>query len=186
MSLNTDINRGVGWSIALSVLMIVAGVLAILVPRASGIAVAILLGWLFVVSGLAHLAYSWHAHHAGGLVWGLLLGIVYIIAGGYVLGHPAVGLKSLTIVVAAYFFVEAIIEFVLSFQLRPLYGSGWLLVDGIVTLFLALLIWRTWPSSAPWLVGTLVGIDMLFSGFARLNISLAARHLTAHRMEGSL
>jgi uncharacterized membrane protein HdeD (DUF308 family) len=58
-------------------------------------------------------------------------------------------------------------------------GSGWLLVDGIVTLILAIMIWRAWPSSSLWAIGTLVGISMVFSGCARLTISLAARRVTS-------
>ncbi len=186
MSLNTEINRSVKWSIALSALMIAAGILAMLVPSASGLAVTILLGWLLVLSGTIHLAYSWHARHGGGFVLGVLLAIVHVAAGSYVLAHPVVGLKSLTIIVAACFFMGSILELVLSFRLRPLQGSGWLLFDGVVTFFLAFLIWRTWPISTLWLVGTLVGVNMLFSGFARLNISLAARHVMAHRTDGCL
>ncbi len=177
MSLNTEISRGVRWSIALSGLMIVAGVLAIIVPLVSGIAVTILVGWLLVLCGGAHLAYSWHTRHRNGLWGGILLGIIYLVAGGYVLLHPLVGLESLTLLLAANLLVVAIAEFILSFQLRPLRGSGWLLVDGIITLILAILIWRAWPASTLWVVGTLVGISMLFSGLARLTISMAARRV---------
>jgi uncharacterized membrane protein HdeD (DUF308 family) len=67
----------------------------------------------------------------------------------------------------------------LGFTLRPLPGSRWLIVDGIITLILAIMIWRTWPSSTGWVIGTLVGISMLFSGISRLGISLAARSLTS-------
>jgi uncharacterized membrane protein HdeD (DUF308 family) len=84
----------------------------------------------------------------------------------------------LTIALAIYLFLEAILEFVLGFTLRPLPGTGWLIFDGIVTLILAVMVWRTWPTSAPWLIGTLVGISMLFSGAARLMVSLAARTVT--------
>ena len=171
------INRATGWSIGLSVLLIVAGTLAIIVPSASGIAVTIIVGWLLVFSGCAHLAYGWHNRGGGGLLWGLLLGILYIAAGGYILLRPLVGLESLTIVLAAYLLVEAILEFILSFQLRPAPGSGWLLLDGIITFVLAILIWWTWPASTQWVIGTLVGISMLFSGVARLMISLAARRM---------
>lgn len=183
MSLKEGINRATGWSIGLSVLLIVAGTLAILVPSASGIAVTILVGWLLVFSGCAHLAYGWHNRGSWPL-WGILLGILYIAAGGYILLHPLAGLDSLTIVLAAYLLVEAILEFILSFQLRPAPGSGWLLLDGIITLVLAIMIWRTWPASTLWVIGTLVGISMLFSGVARLMISLAARRMThAFRQE---
>jgi len=177
MSANTEMSRNVRWSIALSVLMIVAGVLAIIVPPASGIAVTMLVGWLLVLSGAAHLAYSWHTRHGGGLFWGMLFGSIYIVVGGYVLLHPLVGLESLTLMLAAYLFVASILEFILSFQLRALSGSGWLLIDGIISLILAIMIWRTWPSNTLWVIGTLVGISMLCSGFTRLAISLAARRV---------
>ncbi len=67
MSVNTEINRDVGWSIVLSVLLIVAGILAIIVPQASGIAVTVLVGWLLVLCGAALMAYAWHAHRGSGL-----------------------------------------------------------------------------------------------------------------------
>ncbi|MGB8295335.1 MAG: HdeD family acid-resistance protein [Polyangia bacterium] len=178
MSLDPEINRGVKWSIALSVLMIAAGVLAIISPHASGIAVTILVGWLLVLGGGAHLAYSWHARDGGGLIWGIVLGILYIIAGAYLLAHPVAGLASLTFALAAFLFIGATVEIILSTHLRLSSGSGWLLVDGIITVVLAIMMWRTWPKSSPWLLGTLVGINMIFSGIARLAISLAVRRVT--------
>jgi len=177
MSAKKEINRAVGWSMVLSVLMMIAGVLAIVVPPAFGLAVTILLGWLLVFCGAAHLAFAWETRHSGGLWWGLLLGVVYILAGGYLALQPMAGLASLTLVLAAYLLVESILEFILAYQLRPLTGSGWLVLDGIVTLILAIMIGWTWPSSTLWVIGTLVGISMLFSGMTRLMISLAARRL---------
>ncbi len=185
MSAKKEINRAVGWSIVLSVLMMVAGILAIIVPPAFGIAVTILLGWLLVFCGAAHLAYAWETRHSGGLWWGLLLGVIYIAAGGYISLHPMSGLASLTLVLAAYLLVESILEFILAYQLRPLTGSGWLVLDGIVTLILAVMIGWTWPSSSLWVIGTLVGISMLFSGITRLMISLSARRV-ARAFRGEL
>jgi uncharacterized membrane protein HdeD (DUF308 family) len=175
MSEKTASIQNLGWSIVLSVLLIVAGILAIILPPLSSIGVAILVGWLLVLCGFAHMAYTWHISRGGGLFWGILLGLIYIGTGGYVLLHPLASLYSLTLLLAACLLLEAILEFILSFQLRPLPGSGWLLFDGIVTLILAIMIWRTLPNSAMWVLGTLVGISMLFSGIARLTISLAAR-----------
>ena len=175
----TFVKKSVAWSIALSVLMIVAGILAIASPLAAGIAINILVAWLLVFSGGVHLVFAWYTRSAGGLLWELLLGIVYILIGVYLLMHPLAGLATLTIALAIYLFVEAILEFVLGFSLRPLPGSGWLVFDGVVTLILAVMIWRTWPSSTGWVIGLLVGISMLFSGLARLGISLAARSVTS-------
>jgi uncharacterized membrane protein HdeD (DUF308 family) len=178
-SLATIAKESVGWSIALSVLMILAGFLAVVIPPAAGIAVLIVVAWLLMFSGGAHLVFAWHIRSAGGIVWELLLGILYIFVGVYALLHPVAGLAALTLVLAIYLFLEAVLELILSFRLRPLPGSNWLLFDGIVTLVLAILIWRSWPSSTEWVIGLLVGISMIFSGTARLSVSLAARRVVA-------
>ena len=178
-SLGTIAKESVGWSIGLSVLMIIAGLLAIVIPPAAGIAVLVVVAWLLMLSGAVHLLFAWHTRTAGGMIWELLLGILYIFVGIYALLHPVAGLASLTLFLAIYLFVEGVLEFILSFRLRPMPGSNWLLFDGIVTLILAILIWRSWPSSTEWVIGTLVGISMLFSGAARLSLSLAARRVVA-------
>jgi uncharacterized membrane protein HdeD (DUF308 family) len=172
------VKKAVGWSIGLSVLMIVAGVVAIASPLAAGIAITVLVAWLLFLSGCFHLVYAWYTRTSGALLWELAVGILYILIGVYLLMHPLLGLASLTIALAAYLFLEAILEFALGFKLRPLPGSGWLFFDGILTLILAVMIWRTWPSSAAWVIGLLVGISMLFSGTSRLMLSLAARNVT--------
>jgi uncharacterized membrane protein HdeD (DUF308 family) len=178
-SLGTIAKESVGWSIGLSVLMIVAGILAIVTPPAAGIAVLVVVSWLLMLSGAVHLVFAWHMRTSGGMIWELLLGILYIFVGVYALLHPVAGLASLTLLLAIYLFAEGVLELVLSFRLRPMPGSGWLLFDGIVTLILAILIWRSWPSSTEWVIGTLVGISMLFSGAARLSLSLGARRVLA-------
>jgi uncharacterized membrane protein HdeD (DUF308 family) len=158
--------------------MILAGILAIVIPPAAGLAVTVLFGWLLIFSGVAHLVFGWQTRSTGGLILELLLGAVYIGAGAYLLWNPLTGMVTLTLALAIYLFVESIIEFVLAVRLRPMAGSGWLFVDSLVTLVLAVIIWRTWPANAGWVLGILVGISMLFSGFSRLMLSLAARRLT--------
>lgn len=176
-SLGTIAKKSVGWSIGLSILMIAAGILAIVIPPAAGIAVLFAVAWLLMFSGAVHLVFAWHMRVTGGFIWELLLGILYVGVGAYALAHPIAGLASLTLILAIYLFAEAVLEMVLSFRLRPMPGSNWLLFDSIVTLILAILIWRTWPSSTEWVIGTLVGISMLFSGVSRLALSLSARRV---------
>jgi uncharacterized membrane protein HdeD (DUF308 family) len=178
-SVGTIVKKSVGWSIGLSLVMILAGFLAIAVPQAAGIAVNLLVAWLLVFSGVAHLVFAWHTRTSGGVVWELLMGILYVFVGGYLLVRPVAGLASLTLALAIYLFAEGVLELILSFRLRPMPGSGWLLFDGIITLILGVMILRTWPSSTEWVIGTLVGISMLFSGISRLMLSLTARRLIA-------
>jgi len=175
-SISKAVRKTLGWSIALSVLMILAGVFAIILPPVAGIAITILVGWLLIFSGGAHLVFGWQTRETGGLVWELLLGILYLVAGVYLLINPLMGVVSLTLALAIYLFVEAVLEFILGVRFRPMPGSGWLFMDAIITLILAIMIWRTWPSSTAWAIGILVGVSMLFSGTSRLILSLAARH----------
>jgi uncharacterized membrane protein HdeD (DUF308 family) len=130
-----------------------------------------------IISGITHFIFAFKTHTTGGVIWELIIGAVYLITGVYLIVHPLAALFALTLILACYLFFEAIFEFVQYFQLRPRHGAGWILVDGIVTLILAVMIWRSWPASSVWVIGTLVGISMLFSGFSRLMLSLAAKRL---------
>ena len=164
-----------GMSIGLAVAMIVLGLLAVALPLATGIGISILMACIIVFSGFAYLAYAFAARGAGAFIWRMLVGIVYIIGGGYLAFHPGLALASFTLVVAGIFLFEGIMEIVVFFQFRSLQGSGWILFDGIVTLFLSYLIWRPWPLSSAWAIGILVGINLMVSGITWLMVSVAAR-----------
>ena len=166
-----------GWSIAISVLMIVAGLFAILLPLEAGIAVNIFVGWMLIFAAAAHFVYAWSTRGTGGVIWKVLVGILYGVIGFYLLEHPARGLATLTLVLAYYLLIEGVMEIILFFQHRSGPGGAWFLLDGIVTLILGFLVWRTWPSSTEWVIGTLVGLSILFSGTTRLMLSLAARRV---------
>lgn len=171
----TEVQHLTGWSVAVSLFIILAGILAIGLPVAAGVAVNLVVAWLLVFCGVAHLVFGWHLRGVGGMVWQILLGLVYIAIGAYLLVHPIAGLATLTLALAFYLFAEGLLELIFSFQIRPRRGWGWLLFDAVITLVLAIMIWRTWPSSTEWVIGTLVGISMIFSGATRLMLSLAAR-----------
>ena len=174
-ALSVDVRRATTWSVAISLLMIVSGLIAIGTPMIAGVAVTIVVGWLLILSAVLHLAFAWRSGHAAAVVWEILLGGAYGFIGFYVLANPVAGLESLTFAVAVYLVAEGVLECLLSLQLHEAPGRGWLLVDGVVTLIIAVMIWSTWPSNAGWVVGTLVGISMFFSGVTRLMLSLAIR-----------
>jgi uncharacterized membrane protein HdeD (DUF308 family) len=178
-SLTDDLRGATTWSIVLSVLIMIAGFLAIALPLIVGIAVTLIVGWMLIFSGVLHIVFAFRSGRASAAIWQVLLGIVYGFIGVYILMHPVAGLAGLTFAIAVYLFAEAILELVLAFQLRPASGSGWLVFDSIITFILAVMIWSTWPSSSAWVVGLLVGISMLFSGLSRLMLSLSVRRITA-------
>jgi uncharacterized membrane protein HdeD (DUF308 family) len=151
---------------------------AVASPFLAAVVVNTVIAWLIVVAGVVHLMLAFHAFRAGSMLWRLLVGLAYIFFGGYLIVHPALGVTSLTLVLASLFLVEGILEIVLFFQMRSMRGSSWLLVDGIITLLLGGMIYAQWPSSSAWAIGTLVGVSMIVSGVTRVMLSLAVRQAT--------
>ena len=164
-----------GLSIFLGILLLLAGLLSIAVPFFAGIAASVFFGWLILLAGVAHLVYAWSERGAGAVLWQVLVGIVYVIAALYMLVLPVAGVLALTLVLTFYIALEGILELTAFAFLRRLPGSVWFLVDGVISLLLAGLIFFHWPSSSFWAVGTLVGISLLFSGIARLVFPIGPR-----------
>ena len=162
------------------ILMLICGFLAITLPLASGIGVAIVIGWLLLISGVWHLLFGFRSGSGiGGFLWQLLLAIVYGAAGLMLLFYPLAGLAWLTLVLATFLLIEAALEFVLYFNIRRRVNAGWVLFDAIITLLLGILIWARWPFSSVWAIGTLIGVSLIFSGISRLMLSSAVSRGTA-------
>jgi uncharacterized membrane protein HdeD (DUF308 family) len=162
-------------SILWGVLLIVFGMVAVGMPLLAAVAVNALVAWLIVLAGVVHLMLGFRAHGAGSMVWKVLVGIAYVGFGVYLILNPRAGVASLTLLLASLFLIEGILDIVLYVKMRPIHGSSWMLVDGIITLLLGLMIYMQWPSSSAWAIGTLVGVSLIFSGVARVGMSLAVR-----------
>jgi len=165
-------------SILWGVSLIILGMLAVGSPFIAAVAVNVFIAWLIVLAGVVHLTVAFHTREAGSLIWRLLVGLAYVFFGVYLIAHPALGVVSLTLVLASLFLVEGILNMVSYFRIRSLRGSSWVLIDGIVTLLLGLMIYAQWPSSSAWAIGTLVGVSMILSGVTRVMLSLAVRKAT--------
>jgi len=173
------VGQAATWSIVWGVLLVILGVLAVGSPLLAAVAVNAVLAWLIVVAGVVHVIAAFHTHRAGSLIWRLLVGLAYLFFGAYLIARPALGVASLTLVLACLFLFEGVFEVVLFFSVRRLQGASWFLLDGLITLALGLMIYLQWPSSSAWAIGTLVGISMIFSGVSRIMLSLAVRKVAA-------
>jgi len=160
------------------IIFIVLGLLAILVPQIATLTVTILLGWLFVISGVMGLVSTFWARQAPGFWWSLLSAVLAIVVGAMLLGWPVAGVLSLTYVLIAFFFIEGIASIMYAIEhRRELTGGwGWMLASGVVTLALGVIILIGLPGTAAWALGLLVGIDMVFGGAALMAVALAARN----------
>jgi uncharacterized membrane protein HdeD (DUF308 family) len=173
----TIIKKASGWFIGMAVVFILLGMMAIIEPGVAGLAVTILVGWLLVFGGGAHFVAAFSGGGAGRVTWQVLIGIAYILGGVYFLTHPLLALGTLTLLLGVIILTEAVFEFIAYFRTRGEGGSGWLLVNALITLLLGGLIWLHWPSSSVWAIGTLVGVNLLMTGISRLMFGLAVRKL---------
>lgn len=171
------------WSMVWGMLLIAFGALAIASPFVAAVTVSVFLAWLIIFGGVVHLVLAFHAHRAGSLIGKVLVGVAYVVIGGYLLLHPVLGVATLTLLLAALFLVEGVLDVVMFFQLRPARGTGWMLLDGLITLGLAVMIGAHWPSSSLWAIGTLVGVSLIFSGVARVMMSLSVRRGVSYMAE---
>lgn len=162
------------WLIGTAVIFMLLGIAAIVEPFVAGLAVSLLVGWLLIAAGITHIV-SVFRRDGGGTIWHIALGLVYICGGGYFLTQPALGLAALTLLLAIMLFVEAGVDLVAYSAQRHESGAGWLVVNAIVTAVLAALIAMQWPSTSVWAIGTLVGINLLTTGFSRLMLGTTAR-----------
>ena len=159
------------------IVLVVLGMLAIVVPQIATLAVAIFLGWLFLISGIVGLITTFMARHAPGFWWALLSAVVAIAAGLLLVEWPVSGAISLTYLLIAFFVIEGVVSIMYALEhKKELSGRwAWMLVSGIIDLVLAVMILAGLPSTAAWALGLLVGINMLFGGTSMIAMALHAR-----------
>jgi uncharacterized membrane protein HdeD (DUF308 family) len=171
----STIKRHAGLGVALGIGIVIAGVLAVISPFIAGLSVTIAVGMLLIASGVSRLFLAFKMGSFGRGLLMFVLGVLTLVAGGYVVARPGMGLATLTLVLAAYLFVDGVFEIIWAFRLRPIKGWGWTLFSGIASLVLGILIWRQFPVSGMWAVGTLAGIHMIFAGSSIASLCRAAR-----------
>jgi uncharacterized membrane protein HdeD (DUF308 family) len=159
------------------IVLVVLGLLAIVVPPLATLAVAILIGWLLLISGIVGLITTFMARHAPGFWWSLLSAVLAVAAGIVLLGWPASGVISLTLLLVVFFVIEGVVSIMYALEhKKELSGRwGWMLASGIVDLVLAVMIYAGLPSTAAWALGLLVGINMVFGGTSLVAMALYAR-----------
>jgi uncharacterized membrane protein HdeD (DUF308 family) len=172
----------VHWQLFLTqgVIMVILGVLAVVWPQISTIAVDVYVGWLFLLSGIVGLASMFLAQNVPAFLWSLLTAALSLIVGMLLLWQLAEGAVSLPLVLTAFFIVEGIFQISASISYRGAFPDSWewMLTSGITDLILAALIIKGWPNTAGWALGLIVGVNLITSGWA---IVCGAQSRPSHR-----
>lgn len=162
-------------AIVWGVLLMVAGILAIVQPVIAAIAFNLMFAWLLVFAGIVEVIYAVQDRAKEGLRLKVLLGLLTLLLGVFLLVRPVVGVASIALAIGAFIFMHGVSALLLAWRLRPRRGWGWVLFDGILSVVIALLIANGWPDSSFTFVGLLVGITLVYGGFWRIVLGRALR-----------
>lgn len=173
-----DVRRAGTGVIVWGVLLIIAGIVAIMQPSIAALAAELLLGWLFVFAGIVQLVYAFHERGKDGFGLKVLSAILTLLLGIFLLLRPVAGIASIALLIGAFMLASGVSSAMLAFKLKPKQGWGWVLFDGILSIVIALLIASGWPQSSIGFVGILVGIVLMYGGVWRIVLGRALREGT--------
>lgn len=169
------------WIMIYGVVLIILGAMAIILPGVATVAAKTLFGWLLVASGVIGLFTVFTAGvSAPGFFWNLLTAVLYLLAGVALLGNPAAGILTLTIIIAAYLIATGLAKIVLAFRYKQAIPRawGWMLFSALVDIALGVLIVSGLPGTAVWVLGLLVGIDLFLTGIALVAAAVHGRNVS--------
>lgn len=166
------------WLLLLGILLVLTGTVCIVSPIVASFAATIVLGICLMVAGVATVVGAFWAGKWSGFTVSLLIGILYLVAGYVIADKPFQSALVLTMFLAVFFIVAGIVRSVSALTIKyPLWG--WSLLNGLVTLLLGIIIYRHFPESGLWLIGLLVGIEMLLHGWFDIMLAFAIRKIPA-------
>jgi uncharacterized membrane protein HdeD (DUF308 family) len=172
-----EVERRWKWLVAVGVLALLGGCVAIAVPAVASVATAIFIGWIFIFAGSVEVMDAFAVRHRERVALRLLLAVVTVFAGFYLILAPLEGTVTLTFVLVALFLVNGGLRLVAAVRQRGTPGAGLVGFSGLLGILVALLILLDFPSSADWAIGLLVGIDLLFFGVASVSAGLNGRQM---------
>ena len=159
------------------IVLVLLGAFAILAPQIASLAATLFFGWILLLSGVVGLVATVRARHAPGFIWSLISALLGIAAGVILLGWPVRGMFSLTAVLIAFLLIEGVVSILYALEhRRGLSGSwGWMLASGVLDLVLGAILLAGLPGTALWALGLLIGINMIFGGWALIGMAVAGR-----------
>lgn len=174
-----EIDHSWGWFLFLGIVFIIMGSIAILLPMVSTYAISLIFGVTLTVTGIVRVIQAFRASKWRGFLLNLLLGLIHLIGGVYIWFNPAAGALVITLTLSWILMAHGVAEIILAFRVRPDSGWGWLLVSGIVGVIASIWLILRIPVAGIFMPGVILGIALLFEGWAFIAIALATRRKPA-------
>ncbi|MHB9052880.1 MAG: HdeD family acid-resistance protein [Thermoleophilia bacterium] len=165
------------WLMTLGVVLLALGIVAIIFPAATSVSMTILIGILLVAAGMGRLVSMFSSTGWGDFLVKLLAAVIYLAAGLMLLVYPLSATVTLTLILGIFFFAQGLANVLVAVFNMGSKSWGWMLFNGIVSIVLGIMIWSNLPSSASWAIGLLVGIWLIFDGWAMIMLGSAKHHM---------
>ena len=169
-----------GWLLTFGIAMLVLGFISIGVPFVASIFIELFIGWMLTIGGIMMVCQAFTLRRSDAFWSSGLLGLLALVAGMFLLVRPLCGLFAITVLLAVYFFVDGVCKFAWGSQISARVPKGWIYFSAAVSIALGVLIWLLLPSDVPWILGLLVGINLLMNGIAAIILSLTMHDLSEH------
>jgi uncharacterized membrane protein HdeD (DUF308 family) len=173
-----EVRKHSTWFLVIGIALVILGMIAIGYAVEMTIVSVIFLGWLLIIGGIFEVIHGFSRRQWSGFFINLLAGVLYAVAGVVMIAIPALAAVSLTLLIAIILIIAGVFRLIVAF-LTPLHHRGWLILNGVISILLGVMIWRSWPVSGLWVIGMFIGIDMIFDGWTEIMLALTARRLAA-------
>jgi len=164
------------WFLLLGIALVVLGTLALGAAAFASVVAVVYLGLLMLAGGIAQTISAFWAGRWSGFLLTIFIGLLYMVAGVFIISHPVESTIELTLMLAFLFVVCGVFRIVTALVLRFPHW-GWPLLNGVIAVLLGVMIYKQWPSSGLWVIGIFIGIEMIFNGWAWVMFSLGLRSL---------
>ncbi|MBU6457231.1 MAG: DUF308 domain-containing protein [Bradyrhizobium sp.] len=158
------------------ILLAILGLAALIVPPLASLAVTVFIGWMFLISGISGAILTFWARRMPGFWWSSISAVLGIVVGLVLLIAPVQAIYTLTVVVGAYFLAEGAVSIMYALEhrreLTPRWS--WMLVAGLMDILISAIIIIGLPGSAVWVLGVLVGVNLVFGGATLIGMAFAA------------
>jgi uncharacterized membrane protein HdeD (DUF308 family) len=163
-----------GWILALGIILIIVGTIAITMPLVASLASAVAFGALLLLAGVTQLVGAFWTRDWSGFFLNLLMGVLYLVLGVLFVRDPGDALLAMTLLLACILMVGGLFRIIGSLMYKFPHW-GWTVGGGIINLLLGIMIWQQWPAAALWVIGLFVGIDLMFTGWTWVALALALK-----------
>ncbi len=174
-----DFNGMSKWFKGIGLAIGIMGILAVILPYAATLTVEILLGIVLVMVGIMHLAHVFQVRKWRSITWEVLASVLFLLAGILFLAYPFSGALALTILLGVFFLIHGGFKIPLALSWKPRPGWGWILTSGIISAALGLVVIAGLPGTAVWVIGLILGIDLIFTGMTLTALGIKLKSFAA-------